>query len=109
MLCNGIDDAACFVELSVEHLLAGKEDLRVNTVRMHVDGCLDGLICLVVLLAGHVVFGNVRQLVCLKIRHMPFRNGFLVAVEQPLKVPRLIVVAVVFHCGVFCCASVRVK
>ena len=98
LLGDAVDDGACFVELAVEHLLPGQEDLRVGRIGMHVDGRLYGLVGFLVLLASHVVFGNVGQFVCLQIGHVPFGDSLLVAMQEPEKVPRLVVSVVIFHC-----------
>ena len=87
LLGNCVDDFASFIELTIKHLLSSQEDLRINTIRMHIDGCLNGLIGFGILLASHVVFGNIRQLICLHIRHLTFRDCLFIMMEQPEKVP----------------------
>ena len=98
---DGVDDVACLVELPVVQSLPGKEDLRVDAVRVHVDCRLDGLVGFGVLLARHVIFGNIGQLVRLHIRRLPLCDCLFVAMKQPQKMPRLIVLVAVFHSCLF--------
>ena len=83
LLGDAVDDAACFVEFAIEHLLSSQEDLRVNTIGVHVEGSFDGLIRLCILFPCHVVLGNIGQLICLEIRHMTLGDGFLVTMKKP--------------------------
>ena len=97
LLGDAVDYVACFVEFTIKHSLSSQEDLRIYTVRMHIDGSLNGLISLGVLLARHVVFGNIRQLIRLHIRRLPLRDCLFIPMKQPEEMPRLIVLIAVFH------------